>query len=387
MYSNSFSIYKCIGRRNLKKQEPGNTDVEQGESRNLLEITNESENKIEKQTKSFKEAKDILSVKRTIVITGVQGSGKTFLAKSLVSNLQGNGHILKSTWISNFSQLMEETETPLTKEDIFIFDEVFYELQIKETFKETLNALKKIVAENQKPYVIITVPSYNWEKNSTEFKANFDWVHINLDERDKREKRVILQSLLKRYDVPGEQANVICKLESDLLKAHFNSIGFPALISWICKQSSDESVKKILNAPLKSISDKIDSLKNSSKVEERGKYLILAYMSLKNGKMDVDNVDKKLFESLRKNYAREFVEDDLDKHVESMEGYYLIRNGDRCYEFDSNIMKKIVLVSLAKDCTLFVKMNYENECLKHIIPKDLCPDDMDTIYAECFTTI
>lgn len=321
------------------------------------------------------------------MITGVQGSGKTFLAKSLVSDLQRNGHILKSTWISNFSQLREETETPSTKEDIFIFDEVFYELQIKETFKETLNALKKIVAENQKPYVILTVPSYNWEKNSTEFKANFDWAHINLDERDKREKRVILQSLLKRYDVPGEQANVICKLESDLLKAHFNSIGFPALISWICKQSSDESVKKILNAPLKSISDKIDSLKNSSKVEESGKYLILAYMSLKNGKMDVDNIDKKLFDSLRKKYVREFVEDDLDKHVKSMEGNYLKRNGDRCYEFDSNIMKKIVLVSLAKDCTLFVKVNYENDCLKHIIPKDLCPDDMDTIYAECFTTI
>lgn len=321
------------------------------------------------------------------MITGVQGSGKTFLAKSLVSDLQRNGHILKSTWISDFSQLREETETPLTKEDIFIFDEVFYELQIKETFKETLNALKKIVAENQKPYVILTVPSYNWEKNSTEFKANFDWVHINLDERDKIEKRVILQSLLKRYDVPGEQANVICKLESDLLKAHFNSIGFPALISWICKQSSDESVKKILNAPLKSISDKIDSLKNSSKVEESGKYLILAYMSLKNGKMDVDNIDKKLFDSLRKKYVREFVEDDLDNHVKSMEGNYLKRNGDRCYEFDSNIMKKIVLVSLAKDCTLFVKVNYENDCLKHIIPKDLCPDDMDTIYAECFTTI
>lgn len=253
--------------------------------------------------------------------------------------------------------------------------------------KKHLTLLKKIVAENQKPYVILTVPSYNWEKNSTEFKANFDWVHINLDERDKREKRVILQSLLKRYDVPGEQANVICKLESDLLKAHFNSIGFPALISWICKQSSDESVKKILNAPLKSISDKIDSLKNSSKVEESGKYLILAYMSLKNGKMDVDNIDKKLFDSLRKKYVREFVEDDLDKHVKSMEGNYLKRNRDRCYEFDSNIMKKIVLVSLAKDCTMFVKVNYENDCLKHIIPKDVCPDDMDTIYAECFTTI
>lgn len=137
----------------------------------------------------------------------------------------------------------------------------------------------------------------------------------------------------------------------------------------------------------KLISDKIDLLKNFLKVEERGKYLILVYMSLKNGKMDVDNVDKKLFEFLRKNYVCEFVEDDLDKYVESMEGYYFIRNGDRCYEFDLNIMKKIVFVSLVKDCILFVKMNYENECLKYIIFKDLCFDDMDIIYVECFIII
>lgn len=386
MNSGPFSIKKRIGRGNLKKQKPGNTVVEQGESRNLLQITNLSENKIEKQARSFKVAKDILSVKRTIVITGVQGSGKTFLAKSLVSDLQRNGHVLKSTWISDFRQLREEKMTPITNE-IFIFDEVFYELQINEKFKETLETLKKFVTENEKPYVIVTIPSYNWEKNFEEFKVNFDWMHINLDERDKMEKRAILHSLLKRSDLPGEQANIIGNLESHLLKADSNSIGFPALISWICKQSSEESVEKLLKTPLKSISDKIDSLKNSLKVEESGKYLILAYMSLKDGKMNVDNVDTKLLDSLKESYVPGFVKDDLKKYAEDMVGYYLTRNEDGCYEFDSNIMKKIVLVSLAKQCTLFVKLNYENECLKHIIPKQLCPNDIGTIYEECFTTI
>lgn len=80
---------------------------------------------------------------------------------------------MKSTWSSDFSQLSEETETLITKEDIFIFYEIFYELQINEKFKETLKALK-IVADNKKPYVILTIPSYNWEKNFKEFKANFD---------------------------------------------------------------------------------------------------------------------------------------------------------------------------------------------------------------------
>lgn len=132
-------------------------------------------------------------------------------------------------------------------------------------------------------------------------------MHINKDERDKREKRVILQSLLKRYDVAGEQENNICKLEIDLLKADTNRIGFPALTSWICKQASSESDKKLPSTPIKSISDKIDSLKNSPKVEESGKYLILSNMSLKGGKMNVDNVDTKLFDSLKETYVRGFV--------------------------------------------------------------------------------
>lgn len=110
-------------------------------------------------------------------------------------------------------------------------------------------------------------------------------------------------------------------------------------------------------------------------------------MSLKDGKMNVDNVDTKLLDSLKESYVPGFVKDDLKKYAEDMVGYYLTRNEDGCYEFDSNIMKKIVLVSLAKQCTLFVKLNYENECLKHIIPKQLCPNDIGTIYAECFTTI
>lgn len=122
----------------LNTHELRNKDVELQESSNLLQNTIESENKTENQTRSFKEAMDILSVKRSILIIGVQGSGKTFLAKSLVSNLKKNEIVMKSTWISNFSQLRQEIMKPIMKEGVFIFDEVFYKIQIEKNSKKHL---------------------------------------------------------------------------------------------------------------------------------------------------------------------------------------------------------------------------------------------------------
>lgn len=185
---------------------------------------------------------------------------------------------------------------------------------------------------------------------------------------------------MNRYDVSRELAVRICKLQNNLLKEASNSIGFPALISWMCKQSSEDEVEKILTSPLQSMSKAVYSLKR----EDSGKYLILAYMSLKDGKMDVTNLDKKLFDSLKKKYDHAFVDKKLDEYARGMVGYYLLRNEAGSYEFDLNIMKKIVLVSVAKENALFVQMYCKNESPKYVIPTKSCPRDIDPIYAECF---
>lgn len=168
---------------------------------------------------------------------------------------------------------------------------------------------------------------------------------------------------MKRYDVSIELAEIICKSESDLLDFTSNSIGFPAVISWICKQSSEHEVKKLLRNPLQSMSDEVALLKSDLTLEEGGKYLILAYMSLKNGRIDVKDVDKNLFDSLKKKYVPGFVDKDLGKFVERMIGYYLLPDEDCSFVYDSNILKKIVFVSVAKENALFVQRNCKNEYL------------------------
>lgn len=358
----------------------------------LLSKETDSSSKAEKPTKSFHQAKDFLRNNRKVLITGVQGSGKTFLAKSLVSDLNKNGRKLESIWISHYSELQQERSETIEKVDIVVFDGIFYELQMERKLKDTIKNLKKIIDNFEKPYIILTSPSYIWQNNASinelnALKARFSDVQLDLDKRDESEKRCILKSLMKRCNVTEKEAGRLCKLEGRLLKYDSLCIGFPALMSWVCKQSSEESVENILRDPLRSISYKVASLKESSKLEEKGKYLILAYMSLKNGKMNINDVDKGLFDILQEKYAKGFEFVNLRKYAKSMEGYYLIEIKNCCYEIDLNIMKKIVLVSVARIDAVFFQEHYKIDYREYVIPRHDCPSDMYTVYKECFTTV
>lgn len=50
-------------------------------------------------------------------------------------------------------------------------------------------------------------------------------------------------------------------------------------------------------------------------MQKDGKSLVSSYMCLKDGRMDEQNVDQKLFHPLKKKYAREFENIDLVKYL------------------------------------------------------------------------
>lgn len=324
-----------------------------------------------------------------VLITGVQGSGKTFLARLLVNDLKKNESKREMFWISNLTELRELQTKSIKEMNIYVFDGVFYELQTDKKLREAVKVLEFFLNKNEKPFVILTSPTYIWQKLATRegFQARFRDVHINLDKRNESEKRDLLKYLMKRYDVSKEEAENLCKRQDNLLQTAYENIGFPALISWVCKQSSEQSIDTLVGYPLQSICDKVASLKNASSVEERGKYLILAYVGFKDGKMNVKNVDEELFNILKTKYVPGFQNENLEGYVYSMERYYLSKNEDGCFEFDLNIMKKIVLVSIAMDDVVFFQKHCNRIYPQYVIPKEDCPLDIEASYAGCFTRI
>lgn len=167
-----------------------------------------------------------------VVITGVQGSGKTFIAKSLFSGLQNHGMNMNGIWICNLDQLHQ---TPGGKEDVFIIDGIFFELQLYEKLKKNLDALNQFLGSAKETYIIITMLHVSHTctraNHCYEIDSKFNKVHVDLHKREEREKLTVLQFLKARYDVSSEVSAKLSELQNELLVASFACIGFPALVA------------------------------------------------------------------------------------------------------------------------------------------------------------
>lgn len=332
----------------------------------MQETTRETARIEEKPACLFDQAKMFLIQKKMVVITGVPGSGKTYLAKSLVNELQKNGYKMKSVLICNLDQLQQVhsgnvdqlQRGPGEQEKIYIIDDIFHELQTHDTFAETLTALNEFLSHAGETYFIITIPSCTWMNNCEYFDSMFYKVQVNLDERDKSEKLAILQSLQTQYDLPKDQLANLNGSKNEILLSSFTYIGFPALVSLMLKQTNVEQLENCVCDPLKTIRDEISLIKTGT-IEDKGKFLVLSYMCLKDGKIDVQNVDDNLFDFLRNKYAPKFDDKNLAEYCNGMVGHYLLSDTEGCYEFDLNIIKKTVCDSVEED-------NCKNEYIKHL---------------------
>ena len=138
--------------------------------------------------------------------------------------------------------------------------------------------------------------------------------------------------------------------------------------------------------PLKKMSEEIEELKQSPRIEKCAKYVILSYVTFNDGVLDQGDVDTPLLHSLKEMFAPGFQKENLKEYVKDMVGEYLMKVRKDVYKIDLNIWSKLVFVSVAKGNLRFAEENYKNSP-RHIINIKDCPDDMDEAYPECFIKV
>ena len=233
-------------------------------------MNDDSETPVKEANNYFEKAKNYLEEKKRVMISGVQGTGKTYLAESLVSDMEEKRRKLKKMWISSFSQLLEEKSKATRNIDLYILDDLFYELQLDSEFHETLTIVKDFMINIAEKCIIITVPSYIWRKHIALFsKTGLDEVHIDLNERDHLENRFIMKLLMYQHCINPEHARRLNGIENLLMgKTPFKTIGFPAVISWMCKKPHVVVFESMLVNPLQKMTEEIEELKQSHRIEE-----------------------------------------------------------------------------------------------------------------------
>nr|XP_022297413.1 uncharacterized protein LOC111106858 [Crassostrea virginica] len=331
--------------RRKKKSKSKSRDPEEGMV--MLDIS-ESDN-----TTALDRSCRALRTERFVVITGIQGAGKTFLAERLYEKCID----CEKVWIRQLNQFPEEVDQH--GRISYFLDDLFYELQSEEEVIEVKNKIDILYERTivgGKGQIILIITSLIWRRHESLFRERKYHNLIDLDQLCSKDREDILKFHMnlnnivlgsKKSDDPP--CSVVMKHKdydrfSKESNENFESpvkrgIGIASSIALFCQYRNRNFVPEHFSrTPLSWLH------KYWTDVNWTCTTVILALMAIQNEELDINRIDQMCLTKIKEMENIQNVESFPSEELEELEKKRLIeKTDDDRYRFQISTDKKVLL--------------------------------------------
>lgn len=341
--------------------------------------------------RSYPRALRAIRTERFVVISGIQGAGKTFLAKRLWEE----GIRKDCLWITEPNAFSADPEYG----GYFVVDDVFHELQTEDEvrdIKSKLDDLYENVVVKGRGSIILSITSLIRKRYSVLFQERKYQNVIDLDDLCAEDREDILQYHMKLNKIAMENKNTTTgtsltmrgKEYERVTKTEPKGMGYPSAVALCCKIENQESFNnycgRAIKTPMAWLHNDLKKLINSDDIDNKRDAIALSLIALQGGELDIKNVNWELMNTLLELENVPPAEDsNLEQTLSNLKRKFVEEN-DGIYKFQIPIVMKVLF-----------KINCENHsklldiCGKHLTERRVCkiesfPVDITREYAKSF---
>ncbi|XP_062594043.1 uncharacterized protein LOC134255526 [Saccostrea cucullata] len=354
---------------------------------------------------TYTRAGSCLATKRFVVLRGVHGSGKTYLAKQLADNInQISKTKCQVQWIYD---VFENGIPRLTNKALFVLDDIFYELQSKDEIQKTIKIVEDLSQDacmSKDLYVIVTIPTLVWKIQSEHFQNKTCFNHyVDLDDLRTEERTEIFNHYLKcsatneEGDPTKGKPIVRDKVKNAIINfERYDYMGYPSCVAWISRienQMELNDAGRFIEVPITRIKSEVNRLYNAKNTRERKMFLLLAFMAFNDGKLDVREHDENQLMDLARilflyDISYELALQENDHSLFLLQEKYIKKISVGVYEFYLEVVRKTVLVIALEKNLKDLKKYVSHYMWKRVavqkgkLPSDLSVGELSHLFIE-----
>lgn len=333
--------------RRRKKRKGNNEEPE--EQREMLTL--DDERVVARTKRAFQTGK-------FVVLKGIQGAGKTFLAERLREEwIKQNADV---TWICE-PQYISKISKGI---GYCILDDLFYELQLEKEVIEITNMVDELyerVALNGDRKILLTVTSLIINRYPSLFAKHHYQNMIDLDHLCTEDLNEILEFHMEQNNIVrvgkdyANGKNAAAQLSEEnyqrvLTTKYFDickrrGVGMPASIALACKLTGqnkfNENFSRRIITPMSWLHSDLNSLLNDD--SKKRSIIALALVAFQTDPLSPDNINSDLLNKFLETFKEcEFNRDCLIKTMKELKGTYL-EEKDGLFTFQVPIVRKVLL--------------------------------------------